>query len=293
MMRGFRSAALIVAALSLALLSTAGARTPTGIPKSAPAFTKYMAALIRETMPQASVSNAARLRLDIEVAGTHRAADLHKIYNACHRDPGGCPEATTELVAAVVLAFKTPAAAPQSPGPTGAGLRIIVRTSAYIDAIYRNPGRNRPLAQPLAGDLWLIAVNDHGDRVEIADEADLPALKMTAKEAFMAAMGDTAPFAASVLKDRAKGRCAYVLGGDYYITSIVAFPELWAPVAHHCHDNLIVAVPDTGTVVYDDGSKKNGVASLRRTTDKLFATAEKPLSDAVFRWTPNGWIPVQ
>jgi uncharacterized protein YtpQ (UPF0354 family) len=280
---------IFVVLIALSAASGAGAKEPKGVPKSAPAFTKFMAEFIHEAMPQAKIGIAGRLRLDVEMPNGKKTADLHDVYNKCHDDPHDCPEATTEYVAAVVSAFKTPTfAPPQTPDP----LRIVVRTSAYIDAIRRSPGRNRPIVEPLAGDFWLLTVIDDGQRHAIADEEDLKTLRMTMKEAFGAAMENTKPFAASILHGAATGKCAILWGGDYYITSTVAFPDLWAPFAHHCHDSLIVAIPDRGSVVIDDGSTKDGLASLRRTTDKLFATADNPLSNTVLRWTPKGWVTV-
>lgn len=287
------AAAFAVLAFALLFASHAeSARRSQGIPKSAPAFTKFIAAFIRDAVPRADVSSPGRLRLDLAMGGVHHTADLHDIFKTCHRAPDECSQATSELVAAAVSTFKAPAAASGAPTLAGPGLRIIVRTSAFVDRLRHISGRNHPVAQPLAGDLWLVVVNDLGDRTEIIDEQDLPALKMTPKDAFMAAMGDTAPFASRVLSGLADRQCAYVLGGDYYITSIVAFPGFWAPIAHHCHDSLIVAIPDWGSVVYGDGSRTDGIASLRKTSDQLFATGDKPLSSLLFRWTPKGWQPV-
>jgi len=274
--------------IALSTVSGAQAKEPKGIPKSAPAFTKFMAEFIQQAMPQAKITDAGRLRLDIEMPSGKKTADLHAVFNACHRDPDNCPQATTEYVAAVVLAFKTPSGQPKPPAPR-ADLRIIVRSAAYVDAIRSN----HPLAAPLAADLWLLVVNDEGDRAAIQTEGDLPALAMTAQDAFAAASKNTRSWSESVVRDLAKKRCAGVLGGDYYITSIVAFPEIWAPVAHRCHDSLIVAVPDSGSVVYGDASSaEDGLSYVQRAANKLLASADKPVSATVLRWTPKGWVPV-
>ncbi|HUO93286.1 MAG TPA: hypothetical protein VMU22_10205 [Rhizomicrobium sp.] len=279
---------LFVVFIALSAVSGAEAREPKGVPKSAPAFTKFMAEFIHEAMPQAKIAIAGRLRLDVEMPSGKKTADLHETFNACHRDPDDCPQATTEYVAAVVLAFKPPSAQP-SPPASRADLRIIVRSAAYVDAIRRN----RPVAAPLAADLWLLVVKDEGEKVEILTEDDLPALAMTSQSAFAAASENTRPWSESVVRDLAKKRCAGILGGDYYITSTVASADIWAPVAHRCHDNLIVAVPDTGSVVYGDASSaKDGLSYVQSAANKLLATADKPVSATVLRWTAKGWVPV-
>ena len=279
---------LIVALLATSAMSGADARAAKGIPKSAPAFTKFMAEFIGQAMPQAKIAIAGRLRLDVEMSGGKKTADLHDVFNACHRDPDNCPQATTEYVAAVVLAFKAPSAQPKPAAPR-ADLRIIVRSAAYVDAIRGN----HPVAAPLAADLWLLVVKDEGEKVAILTEGELPALAMTSQSAFAAASENSKPWSESVLRDVAKKRCAGILGGDYYITSIVAFADIWAPVAHRCHDNLIVAVPDSGSVVYGDASsKKDGLSFVQGAANKLLATADKPLSATVLQWTPKGWAAV-
>ena len=282
-LRGF-----LVVWVALSAASDAHARAAKGIPKSAPAFTKFMAEFIGQAMPQAKIAIAGRLHLDVEMAGGKRTADLHDVFNACHRDPDNCPQATTEYVAAVVLAFKAPSAQPK-PAASRADLRIIVRSTAYIDAIRSN----HPVAAPLAADLWLLVVKDEGEKVAILTEGELPALAMTSQSAFAAASENSKPWSEFVLRDVAKKRCAGILGGDYYITSVVAFADIWAPVAHRCHDNLIVAVPDSGSVVYGDASsKKDGLSFVQGAANKLLATADKPLSATVLQWTPKGWAAV-
>jgi hypothetical protein len=284
--RGALAPAVFLCAVFLALTNAEG-RAAHGIPKSAPAFTKFVAAFLHEAMPQAKIGIAGRLRLDVEMPSGKKAADLHELFNACHRDPDNCPQATTEYAAAVVLAFKAPSAQPKPAAPH-ADLRIIVRSAAYVDAIRQN----HPVAAPLAADLWLLVVKDEGDRVAILSEADLPALAMTSQSAFALASENTRTWSESVVRDMAKKRCAGILGGDYYITSVVAFAEIWAPVAHRCHDNLIVAVPDSGSVVYGDASsEKDGLPFVQSAANKLLATADKPVSATIFRWTPNGWAP--
>jgi hypothetical protein len=279
---------LIGALLATNAMSGAEAKALKGIPKSAPAFSKFMAEFIREAMPQAKIAIAGRLRLDVEMPGGKKTADLHDVFNACHRDPDNCPQATTEYVAAVIIAFKAPSAQPKPAAPR-ADLRIIVRSAAYVDAIRGN----HPLTAPLAADLWLLVVKDEGERVAILTEGDLPALAVTSQSAFAAASENSKAWSKSVVRDIAKKRCAGILGGDYYITSIVAFSDIWAPVAHRCHDNLIVAVPDSGSVVYGDASsREDGLSFVQSAANKLLATADKPVSATVLQWTPKGWAMV-
>jgi hypothetical protein len=294
MTRKLRGAALFAVIISTAVSSMilsfdANAKPRVGIPKSAPAFTKFMARFIADALPSAKVSVIGRLRLDVEAPKGGHTTDLHNIYSACQRNPDACTEDVTVFVAQAVEGYK---AGDIPPAP--AALRVVVRPSAYVAAMRVNPKRNRPLAMPLAGDFWMIAVADRPTQIEMLDENDLSVLKLTSKDAFAAALTNTRRALQSSLQaELAKGPCRGILNGDVYTASTVAFPDLWASVARRCNDNLLMSVRASDVVLYTDGSKPNSLESITRYADQILARAERPFSDAVFRWTPNGWSPVK
>jgi hypothetical protein len=283
-----RGAAPLVALACVLLSSMSADAKVLGIPKSAPAFTKYVARFIQEAMPEAKVAVIGRLRLDVEAPHGGHTTDLHNVYSVCRRTPDICGVEVTAFVGQMVVLYKQ--------GDTVAtrdALRIVVRPSAYLAAIHANPKRNKPLAAPLAGDYWMIAAIDQPTTVAMMDENDLPALKLSAKDALSLAIANTrASLRQSLQKELAMGSVRGMLDGDYYVSNTAAFPDLWAPAAHAFKGNLLIAIPAGDVVLYADGNKPGALTSIVHTADDVIAHAEKPFSDSVFRWSPKGWLPV-
>ncbi len=261
-----------------------------GTPKSAPAFTKFMARFIQQAVPEAKVQIIGRLRLDVEMPRDGHTTDLHNIYNACQRDRDNCAAEVTYFVAQSVQVYR--AADIQ---PTRDKLRIVVRPSAYMAMIRANPKRDKPIATPLVGDYWTIAVIDAPTSITYMDENDLPGVALTSKAAFALASKNTRlRLHQSLQEELRKGPCRGIMGGDDYTASIVAFPDLWADAAtHKCHGNLLIAIPATDVIVYSDGSKPGAISEIANYADRIMAKDGKPFSDAVFRWTPKGWVLAQ
>jgi len=278
----------VLACFSLSAMSVAADAKDRDIPKSAPAFTKFVAEFIQEAMPRARVSILGRLRLDVETPHGGHTTDLHNVYSACQRNRDTCFVEVTAFVGEMVVLYRQGDAVVMRDA-----LRMVVRPSAYLAAIRANPKRNKPLAAPLAGDYWMVAMADQGATVAVLDENDLVALKLTAKDAMALAIDNTRKLLQqSLKKELAMGSERGMLGGDYYVSSTVAFRDLWAPAAHAFKDNLLMAIPASDVVLYSDGNLHGALASIVHDADDVMAHAEKPFSDSVFRWSPGGWIPV-
>jgi len=279
---------VVFAFFALSVMGVAADAEDRDIPKSAPAFTKFVAAVIQEAMPESKVSIIGRLRLDVEAPHGGHTTDLHNVYAACQRDRDNCIVEVTEFVGDMVVLYKQGDAV-----VTRNALRIVVRPSAYLAAIRANPKRNKPLAAHLTGEYWMIAMVDQKTTVAVLDENDLAALKLTAKDAMALAIDNTRKLLQqSLTKELAMGSERGMLGGDYYVSSTVAFRDLWAPAAHAFKDNLLMAIPAGDVVLYSDGNRPSAIQTIVHEADDVMAHAEKPFSDSVFRWSPGGWIPV-
>jgi uncharacterized protein YtpQ (UPF0354 family) len=274
-------AATCTGSSSMALAS----ETDISILRSAPAFTVFVADFIHEAMPRAKVSVTGPLRLDVEMPNGGHTVYLDNIHSACVRNPKDCIAEITTFVAAALELYKE-----GDMTHTRDALRIVVRPSALVAEIRAASRRNKPLAAPLAGDYWVIAVFDAPTTIEFADEADLVPLKLTPNEALAVALDNTRrALRQSVQEELAKNPCKGILGGDLYVASALAFPELWAIAAKRCHDDLLVAAPASDVLVYIDGTTDGALKSIVRVADDVMARDEKPFSDTVFRWTANGW----
>ncbi len=280
---------LVFLALSWMGVGSGAAAKERGIPKSAPAFTKFVGRLIQQVMPDAKVTVLGRLRLDVEAPKGGHTTDLHNVYSTCQRNRDTCGAEVTAFVGQMVVLYKAGDAV-----VTRDSLRLIVRPSAYVVALTVNPKRNKPLAVPLVGDYWTIVVSDQPTTIMMLDEKDLPALKLTKKDAAGLAFNNTRQALHQSLRaELAKGSAQGMLTGDPYMASTLLFPSLWATAAHAFKDDLLVAIPASDVVLYADGTKPRALKSIVDAADEVMAHAEKPFSDSVFRWSPGGWLPVQ
>jgi hypothetical protein len=259
-----------------------------GVPKSAPAFTKFVGRTIQNLIPGAKVSVMGRLQLDVELPGGGHTTDLHTVYSACLRNPDKC-QLLVDTFVAQALGIYRDADAPV----TRAALRVVLRPSAYVAALRQNAKRNRPLAAQFVGDYWLIDVIDRPASIAMLDEDDLGALRLTAKDALLLALENTREaMQPSLEKEIAGSSCRGIIGDDIYTPSSVIFFDLWAPMAQRCGDHLLVAIPADGVVLFLDEGEPSSTDTIRQFADKVMASANKPFTDAIFRWTANGWMPV-
>jgi uncharacterized protein YtpQ (UPF0354 family) len=286
---GMRAALRLVVVFFVALSvnsPAADAREPKGVPKSAPAFTKFVGVIIMKTLPGTMVTVSGRLRLDVRPpSGKLHTTDLHNIYSLCQRVPDRCEDEVTNFVADSAYNYKN-----EYTGPSRATLRVVVRPSAYVAALRVNPKRNRPITVPLVGDLWIIVVNDLPTSVAMLDENDLAALNLSAQDALSMAMSNTkAALEKSVHETLLKGCTGGLFGDATYVASAAAFPDLWADAAQRCNGTLFISIPGPDAILFTDGTKSNTVAVLAKYSAKIAAEDEKPFDNSVFRWTPKGW----
>jgi uncharacterized protein YtpQ (UPF0354 family) len=90
------------------------------------------------------------------------------------------------------------------------------------------------------------------------------------------------------VEDRPRGGIGLITG-DTYESSRLLFAESWAELAKRMHGKLLVAVPATDVVLYESASRKHAVEELTKAATEVASRANRPVSVAVFRWTPGGW----
>lgn len=283
----FRILLLGVLAAAWAGFSSSARASDTEIPRTPPEFSAFVADLIHEAMPAVKVSVTGPLQLDAETPNGDHIIHLDNVHSACLRNPDDCAAEVANFAASAVELFKEGGIS-----HTRDALRIVVRPSAVVAEIRAASRRNKPLAAHLAGDYWVVAVFDAPTTIAYVDEADLAGLKLTPSEALIVAEDNTRrALRRSVQEQVAMGPCKGILGGDLYVASALAFPDLWAGAAKRCHNVLLVSAPASDALVYVDGTMDGALNSIVRVADDIVAHDEKPFSDAVFRWTSNGWIP--
>jgi len=273
----------IVSALAL----NSGAAIAGQVPLDEDGFTSYVAKAFEKTHPGASVTVEGPLQLKVKRGREIWSSYLFTIYSYCLRSPDTCAAAVAvhaEQIAAAHKSDTTPIEA--------SALRVIVRQTEYVEQIAKNlAGKGDPIAEPIVGDLWAIAVIDRPETVIILAPKHLDSLHLSADEALARAKENTkAAMTSRIPVPKPGSRTISVLLGDAYQASVLAFPELWAPVAKACGNHLIVAVPGSNTILFSEGEDGEAVKALEAVAKVTMEKEFRPLSAAVYRWTEKGWV---
>lgn len=274
---------LLAAIIACGLVGAARAQQ---IPTDEPAFTAFVAGRIRTEIRETPVVVKGPLTLSIGPL----QANLDRIYAFCKDNTGGCAGQITIYVNGVVATTRS-----QQDPPTKASLRVVVRPTDYIRQAQREiQTRNAILTRPLAEGLAVIVVMDLPRTIRMLNEKDRVALGLTPDQVFDIAIANLRqslkPLEADA-KAVGPGQIG-TLKGDYYQSSRLALIDSWAPLAQAQGGVLIVAAPSAEVVLYIGEDRSAARDALRTLARNVMASASKPLSGVLLRWTPKGWQPV-
>jgi hypothetical protein len=136
-----------------------------------------------------------------------------------------------------------------------------------------------------------VVVIDRPETVSVLKPSDLATLSLTADAAMARAKQNTkAELHGRLPRPDPSDESLSVLHGDSYESSLLAFPEIWAPLAKAYGGQLIVAVPGTYTVMFVKADKEKSVAALSAVAAAAMHDEFRPLSNTVFRWSDKGWV---
>jgi hypothetical protein len=252
------------------------------------AFTDIFANLCRAAAPNLKLKVVGPLSLQADTAQGEVSVHLDTVYSACQRDPAGCGPFLNRMVDLTAKGF-----ASARPATTLSQVRVTVRPSSYLDEMAAAGGKSDVIAEPLVGDLWVYAVRDEATSIATLDKADLDALKLDAAGAMAAGKHNVeatlgAKFQAGA-PQVAPGEGVAGMRGDDYTASLLALPDLWAPLAEKFDGRLYVAAPASDYVLFADARAKGNAANIGHDAVVLARAAKRPLSTDVFEWTPTGW----
>jgi hypothetical protein len=285
-----RKVAFVLAALVAGFVCPApsGGQSADPSPGDPQAFTETFVKLCREAAPSLKLSIAGPLSLRADTAQGETDVHLDTVYSACQRDPAGCGPFLTRMVELTAKGF-----ASARPMATLSQVRVTVRPSSYLDEMAAAGGKSDVIAEPLVGDLWVYAVRDEATSIATLDRVDLDALKLDAAGAMAAGKHNVeatlgAKFQAGAPQVQ-PGEGVAGLRGDDYVASLLALPDLWAPLAERFDGRLYVAAPASDYVIFADARAKGNLARIAHNAAVLARAAKRPLSTDVFEWTPTGW----
>jgi hypothetical protein len=256
-------------------------------PLQAGAFTAYVAQQFHKALPQAKIQITGPLTLEVEAASGASTAHLDTTFSACLRNPNACNLLVTTHVAQMSAVYGT-----ADHGFAAADLRVVVRPGGYMDQ-YRQviAGKGAPVAAPLAGGFWMIGAADRPTAIEMINSSALTSLGLSPEEALMVGkrnmLHSMSDHLTHALEHHRTG--VGMLENDPYISSLFAFPELWASLAKVAGGSLLVSVPASNVVLFCNGDEAGANEAMKQAVQEVMSHAERPFSPTVFRWSADGW----
>jgi hypothetical protein len=279
-------ACLLVCVLSCTGFPDARAESP---PTDPDGFTRFVAGAFQAALPGGKVTVLAPLRLNVEAAGRgEHMAYLDNIYSFCERTPSDCAASVALHVAQMSEAYKS-----ESRPVDRAALRAVVRTTGYVDQLRAAlKGRGEPVAKPLIAGLWVVCVEDQPTTMRSLSPADLKALGLTVDQAIELGKANVAaelpPIGGREFHYRA-GKIS-ALTGSPYEASYLLFPGEWSKIAKRMKGApLLVSAPAGDLVLFTKETGPKSAIALAFLNNQASGRAERPLSNAVFTWSPEGW----
>jgi hypothetical protein len=247
-------------------------------------FTDRVAQAVNALQANDEARAVAPLRLEIRGPDGVKEINLERVYKSCKGDHTTCRAAFLKLLGEIPEAGASFAAAPKAEQ-----VRVIVRPTAYVEPLSSSAGE--PVAEPLADDLWVVAVRDAPTSIATLAEKDLAPLGFDLEGALGLGERNLEPQFKALIAGAVKAKAPGVAGisGDEYTASLLATPDLWQPLVAACGGKLYVAAPAATSVLFVDAREPGALDELKGAVRAFLRSERSPLSRAIFEWTPTGW----
>lgn len=284
-MRGIPRFLICLLALVLCLASPfAAARS--SIPDDVDGFTRALAKRFAKAMPDKDVRIKGPLLLLVGEGKQAGQVRLDGPWAACQAERRHCARVVREFVEGMAGSIAEEAIAPRRED-----LRVIVRGAAYADELRAMTGKapeSIPVYRKLADGLWEICVFDHPHGVATAIHKDVAKLGLTDADALAEGERNVATALGPLDENthRIKSLGITLTSGNFYASSRMALHDSWIPVAERFHGQLLVAIPITNVLMFGPDSERVQIGTA---AVAVAEHAAKPISIALYRWTPEGW----
>jgi uncharacterized protein YtpQ (UPF0354 family) len=248
------------------------------------AFTNRAATLLRAQIVDAAVVVTEPLTLKIG----DLQANLDRVYSFCRANADGCDDELQRYVRGVVEVQQKSAMK-----PTRDALRVVVRTTAYADAVAQQTagGKDGLIRRPFVEGLVTLPMLDAERSARLLGEADRKTLGLSQDEAYEVGLANlrlalkpTVDVARPVQRGALRR-----LEGDYYESGRLLLHADWAPLAQAQGGVLIVALPAKDVLIYSADDSSSGLDALRAMASEVSRRSSAKLSDVLLRWTESGW----
>lgn len=276
---------LLAAAVAAILASAAAAQ---GVPTDEPAFTEYVAGLLRKEIGDASVVVASPLTIKVG----ELQANLDRIFAFCKRNADTCSAEVDRYVKGAAQVHKE-----RSAPPTREAVRIVLRGGQYTQAAQSSVGGSGAEIQPhpFVDGLVALPVLDSPRALRMLGPKDNEQLGLSAQEVYdlgIANLKKELRPLMEIAKVAGRGQIGQLVGDSFHPSRLL-LTESWAPLAQAQGGTLIVAVPATDAVFYIGEDSPVAVDALRALVRNVMSRAPNRLSSILLRWKESGWEIVQ
>lgn len=248
---------------------------------------------LTSAVPSAKYATKDASTIEATIGESKVTISLDNIKLSCASGKEVCDAAVAQLAktfAAAVAAEKG-----GSDAIDKAGIRLTIKDDSWLAAATKRlddlPAEKRQkvalVTRRLAGPLSIVYVADLPTGLLLLRQSDLASLHLTADELDALARKNLLA-AHPAIKMDSIGNGMWTNGGeDAYDSAMIAFPELWAPLAKTIGSPLWVTVPSRDRVFAANG--KTAAARLATVTKMAFEKEDHPVSDVVLEWSPKGF----
>jgi hypothetical protein len=197
-----------------------------------------------------------------------------------------------------IVPILTSCAARPTPPAAAPKPQAAISDGTAASAVLAEIGTDRELAQkpgaiavPIGGGINLVCVMGRGAEARLLTDADLPTLGLD-RSGVVALAEANAEAGLRPLSETIQPQPPGTIGqisGDLDSASHLLLHDDWARTASAMGGKLLVAAPSSDILLYADGSSPGAADMLSRAAQHVMASAGRPLSATVLRWTRTGW----
>ncbi|MEO8022821.1 hypothetical protein [Polaromonas sp.] len=255
------------------------------IPRDEVGFTEYVASQLRKEVGKDAVVVKGLLTIGLG----ELQANLDRVFQFCSGNAAGCSTELDRYVKGAAQVHKE-----RSVPPSKDAVRVVVRTSQYVQATQSStggPGPVQTLPRPFVEGLAALPVLDTPRAIKMLGEKDAKALGMNEQEVYdlgIANLRKELKPLMEVAKVAGKGQIGQLIGDSFHPSRLLLL-DGWAQLAKEQSGVLIVAIPATDAVFYIGEDTPVAVDALRALVKDVMSRAPNRLSSTLLRYKPSGW----
>jgi uncharacterized protein YtpQ (UPF0354 family) len=249
------------------------------------AFTELVAEEIRRVLQGAKVSVEGALKLRMSAPRTAQLG-LYNVWQSCRDTPRYREAAVRHYLDAIQHHLANIDEAGGAPDRT----RVVplIKDASYLaDIKVRTAGRFKPLAEHLAGDIWIVYALDQPKGMKILTADQAKPLARTPAELRGLAVTNLRRILKGV-QSRGDGTVIMLTAGGSYEASLLLLDELWSKQARVVDGDVVASVPNRDVLLFTGSRSAAGIAKIcemmARAGERQYAISRTLLVRRAGRW---------